>query len=167
MIELQAYVQEMFELARTGDKQGVIFFIGLYTFLVCSYSLIFQIRINGWSETIGSMAKEGVAKFGPNDIIRSHQDYRYKALYQYRVDGKEYQGSRVSPWVMIASHNARSVFALYKNSIHRHPGNKVSIYYNPKNPKKSYLIKTGIKSQAFTMMIALAPFVFYWFEYYG
>jgi hypothetical protein len=50
----------------------------------------------------------GLDKFGAA-IILADQDYRADALYTYQLEGKTYQGKRISPWVIVASHNAQRI----------------------------------------------------------
>jgi hypothetical protein len=162
-MDLVNFSKEMWDMALDGNAQGVWFFAALYTLAICSYSVIFQIRTRSWPFTEGSLIDAGVDKFGTTLSSLSDQDYTANTLYEYSVVGQRYAGKRVSPWVIVASHNARGILRNQIAKIQQLPNKKVRVYYNPANPKKSFLIiasKTGI---VITCIIALLPLVlFYW-----
>ncbi len=128
----------MWQLAIQGETQGVWFYAALYTLAVCSYSLFFQIRTRKWPNVAGQLNSLGVVKFGGTETSLSEQDYRSKALYTYHVDGVVYEGKRVSPWVVVASHNARFVLDKQHAAIEHLPNGSVKVFYNPHNPKKAF-----------------------------
>lgn len=163
---LITYFQEMWQLAMQGQTQGIWFWAAIYTFVVCVYSLIFQIQIRYWPSVEGELAKIGVEKFGATDRIKSNQDYVSKALYQYNVSGVAYEGKRISPWVFVASHNARFVLEKQMSSIQHLPGGKVKVFYKPSNPKKSFLIIAGKTGISITLLITVLPLISFYFKYY-
>ncbi len=57
----------------------------------------------------GELVEFGVGKFGATDWVKSDQEYISKTLYRYNVSGVNYDGTRISPWIFVASHNARFV----------------------------------------------------------
>ena len=160
------YFIDMFELAKAGNTQGIYFFIVVYTTLVLSISLFFQYRINRWPIVKGDLLNKDVDKFGATEWATTNQEYVAEALYLYTVEGKKYFGKRVSAWVMVASHNAKFILEKQLSSIDVDDNGKVSVYYNPKKPQKSYLIITGIKSQLFTLTLILIPIIGYITKYY-
>ena len=160
------YFIDMFELAKAGNTQGIYFFIVVYTTLVLSISLVCQYRINRWPIVKGDLLNKDVNKLGATEWATTNQEYVAKALYHYTVEGQEYFGKRVSAWVMVASHNAKFILEKQLSSIDVDDNGKVSVYYNPKKPQKSYLIITGIKSQLFTLTLILIPIIGYITKYY-
>jgi len=160
-----SYAMRMYDLMLEGETQGVFFFIVVYSTLVLSYSLFFQMRINRWPIVTGELISKSATKFGATEWATTNQEYVADALYKYNVAGKEYMGKRISAWVMVASHNAKFVLEKQLSSIRVVDG-KVDVYYNPKKPQKSYLIITGIKSQLFTVFIMLVPLVGYLSKYH-
>ena len=89
------------------------------------------------------------------------------SLYTYTVDGKEYQGRRVSPWIMITSHNMLGILKYQLKHVQRFDNGKVKVFYSPQNPQKSYLVKPGIKGQILTVIFALIPIALYWSKYHA
>jgi len=159
------YVMQMFDLAVDGDKQGILFFICFYALIVCSYSVFFQIRVSRWPETRGALLQSGTTKIGGTDPVKSNQEYVASALYEYVVDGDLYQGKRVSPWVMVASHNAKFLLEKQMRGVHRYADGGVRVFFNPANPKKSYLIKPSKVGITFTFSLAVGPMLLYGYSY--
>lgn len=164
---LISYFQEMWQLALQGELQGIWFWAALYTLIFLTYSLIFQLQTRTWPSTQGELIKAGVEKFGATERVTSDQDYMSEALYHYSVSGTAYEGTRISPWVIVASHNARFVLEKQMSSIQKYPDGKVKVFYNPKKPKKSFLIiahKVGI---FITFFIGILPAVLYFFKFHS
>lgn len=89
------YLITMWELARAGEKQGVMFFIALYCFLIMSISLFGQLRMRQWPSVTGKLLDGGTRTFGGSDRYDAETRYVVRALYEYEVHGKRYQGKRV------------------------------------------------------------------------
>ncbi len=153
--------------AANGDEQSIILLAVIYVLLVCSYSVIWQMRVNAWPSVTGRLEKLGLRKFGATEYVRANQDYVSDALYTYQVNGQEYKGKRVSPWVMVASYNLRGLLRLQNKGVGVHSANEVTVYYNPAKPEKSFLVKTGPFSQIFTALIGIGPLLFYLARYSG
>ena len=83
------------------------------------------------------------------------------ALYEYEVDGTSYENSRISPWVIVASHNLRSILHRQLNRISVGPDGKIAVFYNPQHPEKSVLIKPGAVGRLITLTIGIAPITLY------
>ena len=160
------YFQDMWQLAIQGDTQGIWFWAAIYTIVICTYSLVFQIRIRYWPSTLGELAEIGAEKFGAKVLIKANQDYVGKALYQYDVSGVTYLGTRISPWVFVASHNARFVLEKQMASVQITPDGKVKVFYNPNNPQKSYLIIAGRVGIGITLLISVLPLIAFYFKYF-
>ena len=165
-MQLSNYIQQMWELALKGEIQGVWFWGAVYTLAVCGYSLIFQLRTRSWPFTTGELVEAEVEKFGATDPVKSNQEYVSKALYRFTVSGVDYEGTRISPWVFVASHNARAILKKQMSAIYRYPGGKVKVFYNSGNPQKSFLIVAGRVGIFITLVIAALPFVSYVIRYH-
>ena len=157
----------MWQLVIQGETQGIWFWAAFYTFIVCSGSLIYQIRTRSWPETKGELVETGIRKFGSTEWATTNQEYVSEALYHYVVSGLTYDGSRISPWVFVASHNARFVLEKQMSSIQRYSDGSVKVFYNPGNPKKSFLIVAGKAGLLVTLTISVLPMVLYFFKYHG
>ncbi len=161
------YLIEMWKLAASGDKQGISFFASIYAFLVLGYSVVYQIRVAMWPETKGELSKATVERVGGTELVTSHQNYASRSLYEYSVAGVAYQGTRVSPWVMVASHNARFVLERQLSHIGKNEDGTVRVFYNPNKPSKSFLIKPGKAGIVFTFILTMAPMILYWYFYHA
>ena len=166
-MEFLTYIQEIWQQTLEAKPQGVLFWVGVYTFVVCTYSVLFQIRTRNWPSAEGELLQAGVKKFGARDFVLANQDYVSSALYHYRVSGVVYDGTRISPWIFVASHNMRYILEKQMSSIQRQANGKVKVFYNPKKPQKSYLIIAGKMGIGITSLIGLAPLILYVLKYHS
>ena len=160
------YLKDMLHLASLGKLQGIWFWAALYFLLACSYSVWQQLATWRWPWTRGDLlqlSSDALSPaFTPDDI-----NYTNKAVYTYQVGGKTYHGSRISPWVFTANHNARVLLNRQQKKIARLPGGQVRVYYRPDKPAKSFLIiasKTGV---LVTSLLAVLPALAYWARYHA
>lgn len=160
------YIQNMWDLALQGDRQGIWFWVAVYACLICGYSVLFQLLIRTWPSVKGQLNHLDVDKFGAA-IILSDQDFRADALYTYQIEGKTFQGKRISPWVIVASHNAQFVLKKQLSKVETFPDGKVRIFYKPSNPTKSWLILPSKFGIVMTVLISVLPALSYWLEFYG
>ena len=160
------YIQQMWDLALQGETQGVWFWVAVYAFLICGYSVVFQLLCRTWPSTKGQLISIGLDKFG-RAMVLSDQDYKTNALYTYQVKGKSYQGKRVSPWVIVASHNAQFVLKKQLSKVETYPNNQVKVFYKSSNPAKSWLILPSKLGIVITIAISMLPAFGYWLEFYG
>ena len=160
------YFLHMWDLALQGDRQGIWFWAAVYVFLLCGYSVFFQLLIRTWPSVKGQLKHIGIDKFAAA-IILSEQDYQADALYNYQIKDKTYQGKRISPWVIVAKHNAQFVLKKQLSKVETSPDGKVSIFYKPSNPAKSWLILPSKFGIVMTLLISVLPAFSYWLEFYG
>jgi hypothetical protein len=160
------YIQSMLDLALQGDRQGVWFGGAVYTFLLCGYSILFQLISRSWPSITGQLNHSGLDEFG-SAIVLSAQDYRADALYTYQVQGKTFQSERISSWIIVAGHNARFVLKHQLSKVKTYPDNKVKVYYKPSNPAKSWLLLPSKLGIFITAVITVLPAFSYWLEFYS
>lgn len=160
------YMLEQWRLLMAGDTQGIFFWGAFYTLLLLCYSLINQLRTARWPWTPGTLASNGVDTFGPGERVTGNQHYAARATYEYVVDGESFEGHRVSPWVMVASHNARGLLEKQLQAAQRLPDGRVKVFYNPVRPGKSFLVKPGPFGQLVTAVLAVLPLALYWLRYH-
>ncbi|MEM6794502.1 MAG: DUF3592 domain-containing protein [Acidobacteriota bacterium] len=151
------YLENIWQLTQAGKLQGIWFCAAAYWLLVCGWSVVYQIRIRRWPSTEGVLESASVEEFGGSEIVRSDRDYRLESSYTYRVSGVDYSGSRVSPWVFIASNNLGFILRWQLNQVKITSPAGVTVFYNPKRPEKSFLIAPGRAGIAFTLLLAVAP----------
>jgi len=165
MSEVCVYILDMWDLALQGNNQAIFFFIALYTFIVCTYSVIFQYRVNHWHETKGKLIQHGLKKLG-HDNIRSEENYTASAIYTYTVNDTVYVGKKVSTWAMTGSGMMKNIGNQQLKGIGYLPNDGVRVFFNPKKPHKSVLIRPGIISQTFTFSIGLIMLFSYYIKFY-
>jgi len=165
-MDVVSYIQHMVYLASEGKLQGIWFWASSYAFVVCFYSFYFQIQTRFWASTVGDLHRIGIEKFG-NTNDYSEQQYQGKAQHSYTVNGKPYQGKRISPWIFVTNHNARRLLIAQQAGIDMPSQNRVIVYYNPKKPEKSYLLKANKLGIVITLCTAIAPFLSYIVKFYA
>jgi hypothetical protein len=151
--------------AASGDQQSIVLLGAIYVLLACSYSVVWQLRVNSWPNVTGRLEKLGMRKLGATEWATTDQEYVSDVLYTYRVGGKEYKGKRVSPWVMVASHNLRGLLRLQQKGVEVRHGNEVTVYYKPEKPGKSFLVRTGPVGPIVTALIGIGPLLFCLIKY--
>lgn len=160
------YFQEMWKLTLQGEVQGIWFWLAIYTLLVGIYSLIGQIKTRYWPFVYGEIIDLGVKTLVGSDWDKSNRKYASKTLYTYNVAGVSHEGTRISPWIFVASHNGRFVLEKQLASIQRLPDGKVKVFYNPNNPKKSFLIVANKIGIFITFFIVLLPSLLFYTKYH-
>lgn len=160
------YFQDAIKSAANGETQGIFFLCAVYALLMLIYSLIYQIRVSRWPSTTGTLHLGTIEKWGTRELLKANQQYKVAALYTYSVNGTKYQGKRVSPWIIIASHNARFLLKRQLNQAQMQSGNEVTVFYHPSKPAKSWLVKPGVKGMILTLILALLPMALYLSRYH-
>lgn len=160
------YLEKMWMLASEGNTQGVFFWASLYTLLMMLYSLMFQFKVSSWPSTNGKLIEKDITEFGYS-FAPSGKEYRVKIAYKYTVDDCEYFGNRLSPWLFVTSNNATFILKKQLNKIANQIDGSVKVFYNPKNPGKSFLIKPGTKGKLITGVLSVVPPILYWLKYYS
>lgn len=161
------YLSLMWDSAIHGQAQGIAFFASLYALLLLSYSGVYQLRVRSWPSAKGIVINAAPRKVGGTESVTSNQEYTASALYVFDVGDTAYHGHRVSPWIVVASHNARFVLVKQLRHIRKYDDGTVDVFFNPKNPNKSFLVKPGNVGLAVTLALAVAPITFYWFAYHA
>ncbi len=160
------YVKDMWALALDGDRQGVLFLVAVYALVICVYSFVRQLLVRQWPCVSGVLLDAAVKQWGGTEPLVSEQDYKVDSLYEYVVSGQTFRGTRVSPWVIVASHNARFLLRRQLNKIRRHKDGSVDVFYNPKKPEKSFLIRPGMTGLLVTLAFAVLPSIYYALEFH-
>lgn len=159
-MDILNYLQYMVDLASDGELQGIWFWASCYMLVVCVYSLYFQIQTRFWASTVGNIHSLGLQKLSNSNEL-SEQQYRGNALYSYCVNGQTYEGTRISPWVFVTNHNAKGILLKQQAGINMPTKDTVVVYYNPNNPKKSFLLKANKFGIVVTAFTAVTPFLGY------
>jgi len=100
-------------------------------------SLVFQYRVRHWPQVWGVPQGAAVEDTGATEWSRSEQDYRAKVRYVYEVNGRRFEGHRLSSMAVVASHNAQAVLHQQLEGVETRGEDQVKVYFNPKNPRKA------------------------------
>ena len=149
-MQLINYIHEMYELALLGEKQGIVFFAAMYFFLCLVYIIIYRLKLSKWKHIKGELIESRVVIFGYEDNTPT---YTTKVLYKYEVDGVKYEGSRLSPVVKIATGETMAEKDLSK--IQSYSDGSIRVWFNPKKPNKSYLIKDNFWFLFFSIILSI------------
>ncbi|MCP3867004.1 MAG: DUF3592 domain-containing protein [Gammaproteobacteria bacterium] len=124
-----------------GDPRSLFLVAAVYLFIVCGYSCIYQYRMKYWPGTRGQLKRAQITHFGSERRAKPDQQFIGDALYAYQVDGITYTGDKISPWVMVASHNVRFLLDRQLAKVSMGADGDITVYYNPRKPEKSVLIR--------------------------
>lgn len=139
------------QAAFDGDPRGIVALVFAAVGVACLHSLVYQLRIDRWPTVRGRVRDAGVTAAGGGSTGPT-QMYVETLEYDYRVDGVDHVGTRLSPWVVSASHNARGFLAWRMRGLE--PGATVEVVYNPRQPTASFLRRSGPVGKAVTILMA-------------
>lgn len=151
-MDLVQHLQLLFQQAFAGNIQAIFFWVASFVAIACVWSSMYQLGIRRWPSVKGVLLHADTEKFGATDFVAAEQDYVIKLAYDYEVNGKQYRGSRLSPVVMTASGAGKAVLDYALANLEQQDG-FVEVFYNPKNPAKSFLQKPGLYSGLFTLFM--------------
>ncbi|MEO9877582.1 MAG: DUF3592 domain-containing protein [Anderseniella sp.] len=143
----------------SGDEQAILIVVAAYFALMGLISLTYQLRILSWPMITGTLVRSDLSKWGATNRA-SEQDYEAEVTYHYRVDGKQYEGKRLSPWYMLVSANMRFLLRWQMAGITRLTREDVAVFYNASAPQKSYLIKPGKAGLCVTAAMVVLPIIY-------
>ncbi len=152
---------KVIQAALKGDEQSLSLIAAVYMLLVCGYSVFYQVRMSRWPSVPGKLRHTKIRTFGARERVLADQDYVADALYEYEVDGTPYENSRISPWVIVASHNVRFILHRQLNRITIGPDGEIAVHYNPQRLENSVLKTPRAVGQLITMTIGIAPTALY------
>ena len=135
-------ISTYFEAVIAGDEQAIKLLAAAYFATAFFLSFIYQLRIRSWPMTPGALAEKGLDRWGAS-MRADEQNYEANVRYQYSVDGVSYDCDRLSPWVVFVTANLRFVLNWQLRGIRKLSDDRVEVFYNPSNPKKSFLVKPG------------------------
>ena len=116
-------------------EQIIIWVFIAYLVCVISYSTWRSRQIYKWPFVIGTLLDARVEKSNLLEYGRAYE----KVSYQYEVEGKIYTGERLSPLQFRGQ-----VGKIIKKQIAKIEfvsSNQVKVYYDKKNPSKSFLVR--------------------------
>ncbi|MGE5866875.1 MAG: DUF3592 domain-containing protein [Rhizobacter sp.] len=151
------YLQRMFDLALHKEPQGVHFWATLYVVVVLVGSLWHALRVRAWPHVEGQLLGLGIRPLGSPGIGAVNQDHVPFARYRYEVSGQSYEGREISIWKMSASGMLLGAATILPRQVKPNGTGKVIVYYHPRRPQKSLLLRPGWLSLSFLgVLLALA-----------
>jgi hypothetical protein len=127
---------------------GGFTFLGLLFLIIGGFEFRQGLKANDWPAAAGGIVESKVTATPGTD-----HDYTVNVRYSYEVDGQKFEGDRLRygneshKWA-----SAKEEQALYP------PGKAVQVYYDPKTPSQSVLIK-GIGLSWLAMALGLMALV--------
>lgn len=133
---------QFFQDVLSGERATILNLIAGYFFICGIYGLLYWQHVRSWPHTSGTLIKSEIGKLG-NSMRADEQRYLAKQRYQYSVGGEDYEGKRLSPIQILASVNMRALLHWQMRYITYldKDKTKVAVFFNPKKPQKSYLIR--------------------------
>ena len=117
----------------TTKEIAIIAFV-LYALGITLYVLLFTKKLKKWPYVLGELTEISIAP----------TTFEFRAVagrvrYTYEVNGVVYKGKRLSPWTV--SGHVKNIISNQMAKIEYVPKDQVKVFYNPKNPSKSYLVR--------------------------
>lgn len=154
-------MEAFFDRLLTGDRDAILAVVCAYFLAAAGWSLAWQARVRRWPSVRGRLCGLCTRRFGASAMQRSDQDYVAEAAYSYTVNGHTYAGQRVSAWVVVASHNLKGLLTAQLKQVEVLEDDTVTVYYNPNDPEKAFLLKPGRLGMCFTAFLGLLPLAIY------
>ena len=129
----------------------------VYLVVVICISLYKSMKIRRWSHTQGTLTEQSLESWGGR---KPDMMYSTKVRYEYEVDGQQYRGTRLSPFIIHATFT-RLVNA-YAKGIQKLGGDQVVVYYNPSRPAQSYLILQSIRLLVCCTLVVVLCLLLLW-----
>jgi hypothetical protein len=155
------YLQRMLDSVLRKELQGIHFWATVYVLIVLAGSLWHALRVRSWPHAEGQLLSLGIRPLGTVELGTRNQDYVPSALYRYQVNGQSYEGREISMWKMSASGVLKNAANLLPNQVRPNETGKVLIYYNPKRPNKSLLLRPGWASLSVLSVLIFFTAAFY------
>lgn len=149
-----------------GDTQAILIVATVYFVMMGLISFALSLRIRSWPMVRGTLLHSGLDPMSPS-MRADEVNYSADLMYHYVVDGKEYEGKRLSPTYIVASANMRFLLTWQMSGITQLANEGVAVFYKPSNPKKSYLIKPGKIALSCTIAFMILPLIFWYPPFRG
>ncbi len=155
-------LQHTFHGLRAGEPAALLVALLFLSGLAAVYSFLYQLRIRMWPSTRGRLLAADVQRLYDPTPPRSAMT---RVEYEYEVQGRRYRGHRYSPWQMRASGTAIALLEKQMQDVREEGKGGIPVYYDPRNPARSFLKRPGIfgllVTVAYIAAMAALPMVVY------
>lgn len=128
---------------------GGFTFLGLLFLVIGGFEFQQGLKTNDWPAAAGRLIASEVTDYPGTDY-----EYTVSVRYSYEIDGREFEGDRLR-----FGNETHNSWALAKDEqLLYPPGKEVQVYYDPKTPNRSVLIK-GIGLSWMMMALGLMALV--------
>jgi hypothetical protein len=123
-------------LQSLNTEKLIIWGAAVYLMSMLVYSYVRLMQINNWPYVVGRLKKADVdymhviARSGAYENVR----------YEYEVGGQKFIGKRLSPFLIRGQ--VGPLIKKQLSKIHYVSNDQVKVFYSPREPSKSYLVKT-------------------------
>ena len=114
------------------------------------YGLLLLRRVNNWPETPGRILERELTR-DPQD-----KDETEIILYEYEVAGRRYTSTRICVGVNFRATLGGISTAQQRLNRYSYIGQQVTVFYDPRNPRRACLEKAGHGSNIFAISLGLA-----------
>ena len=114
-------------------KEIAIIAFALYALAVTICIYLLPKKLKKWPYVLGELTAISI---GPTPGIRTVAG---RVRYTYEVNGVAYKGKRLSPFTV--SGHVKHIISTQMAKIEYVSKGQVKVFYNPKNPSKSYLVR--------------------------
>ena len=123
-------------LQNLNDEQLIIWGAAVYLMSMLVYSYVRLMQINNWPYVVGRLKKADV------DYIHAiARGGAYENVsYEYVVGGHKFIGKRLSPFLIRGQ--VGPLIKKQLSKMHYVSSDQVKVFFNPRDPSKSYLVKT-------------------------
>lgn len=121
-------------LQTLNTEQLIIWGAAVYFVLVLGYSYIRYMQIQKWPYVVGQLKYAYVDHISKNSGGTAYEN----VSYEYEVDGQKFIGKRLSPFLIRGQ--VGPLIKKQLSKIHYVSKDQVKVFYNPRNPSKSYLV---------------------------
>ena len=116
----------------TTKEIAILAFVS-YVLVLTVYISLFTQKLKKWPYVLGELSETSIV---PTYEIRTVAG---SVKYTYEVHGVAYKGKRLSPWSV--TRHVRNIISKQMAKIEYVSKDQVKVFYNPKNPSKSYLVR--------------------------
>jgi len=110
----------------------IVLSAAVYFIKICFDGLSGNFVEDGWNVASGTILNPDLTLKGKKNIDRKRQGFEQIINYKYTIDGVRYESNSVSR-------------EIYLNQADFPQGKVVDVYYNPRNPAETVLVRTKVQ----------------------